>query len=81
MDNQKAQQIANSITMIAHLPEGDALVHILGNGDEKKNIDAVSHWIHSQLDILTLGKPDFIVEQLVHRLHNKLDDFSTFFND
>jgi len=81
MNDLKAKQIANSISMVAHLPDGDALVHILGNGDEKTNADALSYWIRSQIEQLTLGKPDFIVEQLMHRLHNKLDDFGTFFND
>lgn len=78
MTNRKAQQIANSINMVAQLPDGDALVHILGDGDENSNIEALSHWIQMQVDILSIEKADYMLEQLVHRLHNKLSGFNSF---
>ena len=77
MKNTKALQIANSINLVAHLPEGDALVYILGDGSESSNIEALSHWIQGQLDLLSLTQPDFMVEQLIHRLYNKLDGFNS----
>ena len=81
MTNRKAQQIANSINLVAQLPDGDALVHILGDGDESTNIDALSHWIQSQEDLLTLEKPDYMLEQLIHRLHNKVNGFNSFLDE
>ena len=78
MTNRKAQQIANSINMVAQLPEGDALVHILGDGNEATNIEALSHWIQMQVDLLSIEKADYMLEQLVHRLHNKLAGFNSF---
>jgi len=78
MTNRKAQQIANSINMVTQLPEGDALVHILGDGNEVTNIEALSHWIQMQVDLLNIEKADYMLEQLVHRLHNKLAGFNSF---
>ena len=78
MTNRKVQQIANSINMVAQLPDGDALVQILGDGNESTNIDAVSHWVQSQEDLLSIDKADYMLEQLVHRLHNKLAGFNSF---
>ena len=78
MTNRKAQQIANSINMVAQLPEGDALVHILGDGDESSNIEALSHWVQMQIDLLSIDKADYMIEKLVHRLHNKLSGFNSF---
>jgi len=78
MNIRKALQIANSINLIAKMPDGDALVHILGNGDESTNIDALSHWIQSQVDLLSIEKADYMLEKLVHRLHNRLSGFNSF---
>lgn len=78
MTNRKAQQIANSINMVAQLPDGDALVHILGDGDENSNIEALSHWVQMQIDLLSIEKADYMLEKLVHRLHNKLAGFNSF---
>lgn len=77
MTNRKTQQIANSINLLAQLPDGDALVHVLGDGDEITNLEALGHWVEGQEDLLELDKPDFMVEQLIHRLHNKLDAFNS----
>ena len=78
MTNRKAQQIANSINMVAQLPDGDALVHILGDGNENSNIEALSHWVQMQVDLFSISQADYMLEQLVHRLHNKLAGFNSF---
>ena len=78
MTNRKAQQIANSINLIAQLPEGDALVHILGDGDESSNIEALSHWVQMQIDLLSIEKAEYMLEQLIHRLYSKLNAFNSF---
>ena len=78
MTNRKAQQIANSINLLAQLPEGDALVQVLGDGSENSNVEALKHWVEGQEDLLTIEKPNDMVEQLIHRLHNKLDAFNSF---
>lgn len=78
MTDRKAQKIANSVNLMAQLPEGDALVHVLGDGSESTNLEALRHWIEGQDDLLELERPDFMVEQLIHRLHNRLDAFNSF---
>jgi len=78
MPNRKTQQIANSINLLAQLPQGDALVHVLGDGSESSNIEALGHWVEDQDDLLEVEKPDHMIEQLIHRLHNKLDTFNSF---
>lgn len=45
MTNRKTTQIANSIQLFAGIPAGDALVQVLGRGDEKTNIEALGHWV------------------------------------
>ena len=77
MKDRKALQIASSINLVAQLPDGDALVHILGAGDETSNLEALSKWIQGQEDLTSLEHPDFMIEQLIHRLHNKLDGFNS----
>lgn len=77
MTNRKALQIASSINLVAQLPEGDALIHILGNGDESSNLEALSNWVRGQVDLTTEIQPDFMIEQLIHRLHNKMDGFNS----
>ena len=77
MIDKKALQIASSINLVAQLPDGEALVHILGRGDETSNLEALSTWIQSQEDLTSHEHPDFMVEQLIHRLHNKLDGFNS----
>jgi len=81
MNIRKSLQIANSITLITQMPDGDALVHILGNGDESTNIDALSHWVQSQVDLLSIVKADYMLEKLVQRLHNRLSGFNSFLDE
>jgi len=78
IENRKTKQIASSLILMAQLPDGDALVQVLGNGNESSNEEALGHWVEGQEDLLTIDKPDFMVEQLIHRLHNKLDAFNSF---
>lgn len=78
MSNRKIQQIANSINLVTQLPGGDALVHVLGNGSESTNIEALTHWVEEQDDLLVIEKPDYLIERLIHRLQNKLDGFNSF---
>lgn len=78
MKDSKTQQIANSITLMAQLPEGDALVHLLGDGTESSNLEALGHWIEGQEDLLDIEIPSHMVEQMIHRLHNQLDAFNSF---
>jgi hypothetical protein len=81
MANNKAKQFASSINYIAQLPQGDALVQAIGKGDESNNLDALSHWVERQSDLMVIDRPDYVVEQLMVRLHNKLDDFTSVFYD
>jgi len=78
MTNNKAIQIANSISLVANIPPGDGLVHILGMGNESNNKEALSSWIEQQQDLLNIDKPDYMIEQLIHRLHSKLNGFNSF---
>ena len=77
MTNQKTKRIANSINLIAHLPEGDSLVYLLGTGDESNNLDALTSWVDQQSDLLTIEQPHFMIEQLTHRLQNKIHDMNS----
>ncbi len=79
MTDRKTQKIARSINLLARLPDGDALVHVLGDGNESTNLEALRHWVEGQEDLLTIEQPDFLVEQFIYRLHNKLDGFNSFF--
>jgi len=45
MTNRKTQKIARSINLLAQLPDGDALVHVLGDGNESTNLEALRHWV------------------------------------
>ncbi len=74
MNNQKIMQIAASVNLMAQLPNGNALVQVLGYGNESSNLEALSHWIESQEDLLTIQKPVFLVEQLLFRLHSTLEE-------
>ena len=78
MKNRKVQQVANSLSMLANLPTGDALIHILGVGNEASNQEALCSWVRQQEDLLSIDKPDYMVEQLMHRLHSKLNSFSSY---
>lgn len=78
MTDRKAQRIANSINLLAQLPDGDSLVFVLGTGSEASNVEALTSWIEGQADLLSIEQPDYMIEQLIHRLHNKLDGFSAY---
>ena len=78
MTNRNAKRIASSINLMAQLPDGDSLVYVLGTGNETSNIEALANWVEGQSDLLSLEQADYMVEQLIHRLYNKLDGFNSF---
>jgi len=78
MSNKNVDQLANTINLIMRIPEGDALVQLLGSGEEKNNIDAVKYWLEIQKDLLDIEIADYRVQQLISRLQDKLEDFSLF---
>lgn len=39
------RQLAKAVALLIHLPEGDALVPLLGNGGERSNLEALDAWI------------------------------------
>lgn len=81
MSNKKIEQLANTINLIMQIPDGDALVQIIGNGVEKNNKDAVKNWLETQKDLLDVEIADCRVQQLISRLQNKLEDFRFFLNE
>ncbi len=76
MTNRKTQKIVYAVNLMARLPGGDCPVFILGAGNESNNLGALTSWIEGQKDLLAMEQPDFLVERLLHRLHNRLDAFS-----
>ena len=57
--NQKkryTRNLAESLSLIARIPEGKQLVCIFGKGDESNNIEALSTWINNELKICTLDQ-------------------------
>lgn len=75
MNNQKIKQIANSMNLVAQLPNDDSLIHVIGTGYEKTNMDALCSWIEKQQDLLAIKKADACVEQLLYRLQTRLEEF------
>ena len=75
MKKYKIRQIAESVNLLANLPKGDALVHLIGNGNEASNLEALGSWVQEQEDLLLINRPDHRVEQLIFRLKNRLNDF------
>ena len=74
MASRRSQQIAKSISLLMHLPHGEELVQILGDGEESSNLDALEHWISNQVYLLDIEQPDERVEMFIDRLNNKLID-------
>lgn len=57
--NQKkryTRNLAESLSLIARIPDGKQLVCILGKGDESNNLEALSTWINNELKICTLDQ-------------------------
>ena len=81
MTRQQTSQLAKSIQLLAQLPDGEALVQILGQGTETSNEEALENWVGKQGDLLTIEEADFRLQQLMHRLRNTLDGFSLICGD
>lgn len=57
ISNQKkrhTKNLAESLCLIAHIPEGKQLVCIIGKGNERNNLEAVVSWIEQELKSCTL---------------------------
>ena len=50
------KNLAESLSCIAHIPEGKQLVCIVGKGSELNNIEALTTWIDMELKNCTLDK-------------------------
>ena len=76
MNDVKCEQISNSINLVAQLPKGDSLVHLIGTGEEKSNFEALTNWIQQQEDLLEIESSERRVERLIERLRNKVNSFT-----
>ena len=77
MNQTKSQQIVNSINLVLQIPEGNALVQLIGHGNENSNHEALGNWVEEQSDLLSITKPNVMIEQLVHRLNHTLVDINS----
>jgi len=50
------RNLAESLSLIAHIPEGKQLVCIIGAGNECNNIEALATWIDKELKNCTLDQ-------------------------
>lgn len=44
-----AARLASALVFSMQIPEGSALVYVLGQGDESSNLSALSNWVEKEL--------------------------------
>lgn len=71
----KAEQIARAVALLAQLPDGNALVPILGDGMERSNLAALSSWVQRLYPaVATLAPADQVIA-LTARLRTHLEEW------
>ena len=73
MTTKTIEQLARTIDLIIQLPEGDALVQIIGNGEQNNNQQALEYWISQQADLLELEPGNERLMRCVDRLKERLE--------
>lgn len=68
VSRDRAGQIARAVTLITGLPEGDALVPVLGDGTERSNIAALATWVQQTYPAVVSLSPADQVTALAARL-------------
>ena len=71
----KAEQIARAIALLAQLPDGNALVPILGDGTERSNLAALSSWVQRTYPAVATLSPTDQVTALATRLHTHFEEW------
>lgn len=75
MTTKTIEQLARTIDLIIQLPEGDALVQLIGNGEQNNNQQALEYWISQQADLLDLETGNERLIRYVDRLKERLENF------
>lgn len=76
MNNSEYSQIARAMELAIRLPQDDSLVHIVGTGSEKNNLEALGHWVSQQTELLDIQPAHYRLEKLIQRLRSTIDELN-----
>ncbi|PVY76878.1 hypothetical protein C8D92_104109 [Tamilnaduibacter salinus] len=71
-ERRAIRNTARALCYGLRIPDGDHLVMILGNGDEKTNFDAVQTWVRDQLLMSGQAPGRANLNRLFHALEGEL---------
>ena len=69
-------RLQRTVSTFAGIPDGDELVHILGNGHEKSNFEAIETLITNLLDVLSELPLTDHFERVMVEIKNRFHDLN-----
>jgi|GEM_PF-2465747 len=70
-----ANRLASALAVTMQIPQGTALVYILGNGDESSNTAALASWVETKLSQLDFEDQQDPLTYLIAQLERELLSF------
>lgn len=67
-----ANRLASALAVTMQIPQGTALVYILGNGDESSNTAALASWVEAELSKMDFENQQDPLTYLIAQLEREL---------
>lgn len=73
VSHRTCRRLASAIQVALRIPDGDALVFLIGRGHEASNLDALETWVIETLPQLEEECGQAVLPYLMHRLENTME--------
>ena len=73
VSHRTCRRLASAIQVALRIPEGDALVFLIGRGHEASNLDALETWVIETLPQLEEECGQAVLPYLLHQLENTME--------
>ena len=70
--NTTHRRLAQAMQVAMHIPDGDALVFLIGKGNERSNLDALETWVKETLPAFDDEYGKVVLPFLIDRLEQTL---------
>ncbi|HIQ53229.1 MAG TPA: hypothetical protein EYH51_08215 [Pseudomonas pachastrellae] len=75
ISDHTCRRLARAIQFALRIPEGDALVFLIGRGHEASNLDALETWVSETLPQLEEECGKAVLPYLLDRLESTMDQW------